>query len=100
MRHMHDVYARPGESAKFECRITGEQQPEITWSKDYQKLIQGQRFKMTYRDAVASLIIHEVSEKDTGYFTVEASNQHGFATSTAALKVKRMENQHPMYIFY
>ena len=29
--HMHDVYARPGESARFECRITGEPQPDITW---------------------------------------------------------------------
>jgi hypothetical protein len=43
---------------------------------------------MKYRDAVASLAVHDVSDKDLGIYTCEASNTHGYATSAAALRLK------------
>jgi len=43
---------------------------------------------MKYRDAVASLVVQDVVDKDRGLYTCEASNVHGYATSTAALRIK------------
>ena len=43
---------------------------------------------MKYRDAVASLVITDIVSKDLGLYTCEASNTQGYASSTAALKLK------------
>ena len=29
--HLHDVYARPGGIAEFQCRVAGEPAPKISW---------------------------------------------------------------------
>ncbi len=29
--HLNDEYVRQGENAKFECRVRGQPEPEITW---------------------------------------------------------------------
>jgi titin len=86
--HLTDAYARLGSTAEFECRVSGEPLPKITWTKDYQKLVDGRKYMMKYRDAVASLAIHDVVDKDQGLYTCEATNLHGFATSSAALHLK------------
>ena len=57
-------------------------------SKDYQKLIDGRKYAMKYRDAVASLVVLDVVDRDRGLYTCEASNVHGYATSSAALRLK------------
>jgi len=57
-------------------------------SKDYQKLVDGRKYAMKYRDAVASLVVQDVVDKDRGLYTCEASNAHGYATSSAALRLK------------
>ena len=43
---------------------------------------------MKYRDAVASLAVHDVIDKDKGLYTCEASNIHGYTSSSAALRIK------------
>jgi len=35
LEHMNDAYAKPGASAAFECRVTGEPLPHITWYVQY-----------------------------------------------------------------
>jgi len=57
-------------------------------SKDYQKLVDGRKYAMKYRDAVASLVVQDVVDRDRGLYTCEASNVHGYATSSAALRLK------------
>lgn len=60
----------------------------VNRSKDYQKLADSRKYSMKYRDAVASLAVHDVVDKDKGLYTCEASNVHGYATSAAALRIK------------
>jgi len=57
-------------------------------SKNYQRLGDSLKYQMKYRDATASLVINDVVERDAGNYTCEASNVHGYATSTAALKIR------------
>ena len=61
-------------------------------SKDYQKLVDGRKYAMKYRDAVASLVVQDVVDRDRGLYTCEASNVHGYATSSAALRLKGNDN--------
>ena len=46
------------------------------------------KYKIKYKDAVASLTVADVAADDHGIYTCEASNKHGFATTLAALRVK------------
>lgn len=89
VRELEDVYVRPGESAHLECRITGEPTPDIVWTKDFQKLTHDKfKYQMKYRYSVASLIIEDVVDADSGRYTAEASNQYGYIATSAAVKVK------------
>ncbi len=89
LRELEDVYVRSGETAQLECRITGEPKPEITWTKDFQKLqMDHYKYQMKYRDAVALLIIQDVVDADAGRYTAEASNQYGYVATSASVKVK------------
>ena len=57
-------------------------------TRDYQKLVDPTKYKIKYKDAVASLTVTDVAADDHGIYTCEASNKHGFATTLAALRVK------------
>ena len=57
-------------------------------TRDYQKLVDPTKYKIKYKDAVASLTVADVAADDGGIYTCEASNKHGFATTLAALRVK------------
>jgi hypothetical protein len=67
-------------------------------SKDYQKLSDSRKYQMKYRDAVSSLVINDVMDRDAGNYTCEASNVHGYATSTAALKIRGI-NYYSMVLY-
>ena len=89
IRELEDVFVRPGETAQLECRISGEPTPDITWTKDFQRLPNDKyKYQMKYRDAVASLLIHDVVDADSGRYTAEASNSYGYVATSAAVKVK------------
>jgi len=49
--------------------------------------VDGRKYALKYRDAVASLVVQDVVDKDRGLYTCEASNVHGYATSSAALRI-------------
>ena len=75
----------------MDCRISGEPKPDITWTKDFQRLTQDRfKYQMKYRDAVASLIINDVVDADSGRYTAEASNPYGYVATSASVKVKCM----------
>ena len=57
-------------------------------TRDYQKLVDPTKYKIKYKDAVATLTVADVAAGDGGIYTCEASNKHGFASTIAALRVK------------
>ena len=57
-------------------------------TKNFSPLTSGFKYSMKYRDDVAILVIHDVSNTDAGSYSMEASNQYGHAASSASLRVK------------
>uniref|UniRef100_A0A8C3MI17 Uncharacterized protein n=1 Tax=Geospiza parvula TaxID=87175 RepID=A0A8C3MI17_GEOPR len=70
-----------GESADFECHVTGAQPIHITWSKDGREIRTGGNFNIT-------LTVLKVGKGDAGLYTCTASNSVGKDTCAAQLAVQ------------
>ena len=57
-------------------------------SKDGRDVVEGKRHEMFYEDLFASLTIREVTEKDAGHYTCEASNDLGTVTTSGQVEIQ------------
>lgn len=77
-----------GESADFECHVTGAQPITITWSKDGREIRTGGNFNITFAANTAHLRVLRVGKGDSGQYTCQASNEAGKDFCSAQLSVK------------
>uniref|UniRef100_A0A803W606 Ig-like domain-containing protein n=1 Tax=Ficedula albicollis TaxID=59894 RepID=A0A803W606_FICAL len=77
-----------GESADFECHVTGAQPIHITWSKDGREIRTGGNFNITFTANTAHLRVLRVGKGDSGQYTCQASNEAGKDFCSAQLSVK------------
>uniref|UniRef100_A0A8C3DI50 Uncharacterized protein n=1 Tax=Corvus moneduloides TaxID=1196302 RepID=A0A8C3DI50_CORMO len=77
-----------GESADFECHVSGTQPIRVTWAKDNQEIRTGKNYQISYVDNTAHLTILRVDRGDSGTYTCYASNEVGKDSCTAQLAVK------------
>uniref|UniRef100_A0A8C2U117 Ig-like domain-containing protein n=1 Tax=Coturnix japonica TaxID=93934 RepID=A0A8C2U117_COTJA len=77
-----------GESADFECHVTGAQPIQITWSKDGREIRTGGNFNITFVANTAHLRVLRVGKGDSGQYTCQASNEAGKDFCSAQLSVK------------
>ncbi|XP_034466386.1 striated muscle preferentially expressed protein kinase isoform X2 [Hippoglossus hippoglossus] len=87
-RGVKDVAARAGESAKFECHVTGPLDVEVDWLSNG-KLIQPALLncKMHFDGKRCRLLLNSVHEDDSGTYTCKLSTAKEELTSSATLKV-------------
>ncbi|KAM6945408.1 striated muscle preferentially expressed protein kinase-like [Aplochiton taeniatus] len=85
---MTDAVVRAGESAMFECHMTGPQDVEIDWLANG-KLIQPAllRCKMLFDGKKCRLLLNSLHEDDSGTYTCKLSTAKEEITSSANLKV-------------
>ncbi|XP_063953801.1 titin-like isoform X4 [Lytechinus pictus] len=76
-----------GESLTFECRITGDPKPSVSWFKDGVKVEQGV-FQISEDGQFHKLEILEVFDEDAGVFECRAKNDYGEAICVATLRIK------------
>uniref|UniRef100_A0A8C0VWG0 Ig-like domain-containing protein n=1 Tax=Castor canadensis TaxID=51338 RepID=A0A8C0VWG0_CASCN len=81
-----DVIA--GESADFECHVTGAQPMRITWSKDNKEIRPGGNYTITCVGNTPHLRILKVGKGDSGQYTCQATNDVGKDMCSAQLSVK------------
>uniref|UniRef100_A0A8C8RA17 Ig-like domain-containing protein n=1 Tax=Pelusios castaneus TaxID=367368 RepID=A0A8C8RA17_9SAUR len=81
-----DVIA--GESADFECHISGTQPIKVTWAKNNQEIWTGGKYQISYVENIAHLTILNADSADSGTYTCHASNEVGKDSCTAQLKPK------------
>uniref|UniRef100_A0A8C5TRK4 Ig-like domain-containing protein n=1 Tax=Malurus cyaneus samueli TaxID=2593467 RepID=A0A8C5TRK4_9PASS len=69
-----------GESADFECHVTGAQPIHITWSKDGQEIRTGRNYNITFTDNTAHLRVLRVGKGDSGQYTCQATGSDECST--------------------
>ena len=75
-------------AARFECKVSGNPEPEVEWFKDGHLLKESQQLTFLYDDNDnCKLIITKGTTADAGEYTVVAENPHGKVSSTAQLVV-------------
>ena len=72
----------------MECKISGVPEPTIAWFKDQKELHENKKYSFDYSDLVATIKIKDISEKDAGKITCEASNDLGSVKTTGQLEVQ------------
>ncbi|XP_042759059.1 myosin light chain kinase, smooth muscle isoform X1 [Panthera leo] len=80
---------REGATAKFEGRVRGYPEPQVTWHRNGQPITGGGRFLLDCGiRGTFSLVIHAVREDDKGKYTCEATNDSGARQVTVELTVE------------
>ncbi|XP_067439601.1 striated muscle preferentially expressed protein kinase-like [Thunnus thynnus] len=87
-REVRDVAVRAGESAMFECHITGPPDVDVDWLSNG-KLIQPALLncKMHFDGKRCRLLLNSIHEDDSGTYTCKLSTAKEELTSSASLKV-------------
>ncbi|XP_037693002.1 myosin light chain kinase, smooth muscle isoform X2 [Choloepus didactylus] len=80
---------KEGATAKFEGRVRGYPEPQVTWHRNGQPITSGSRFLLDCSvRGTFSLVIHAVCEEDKGKYTCEATNNSGARQVTVELTVE------------
>ncbi|XP_020925890.1 myosin light chain kinase, smooth muscle isoform X1 [Sus scrofa] len=80
---------KEGATAKFEGRVRGYPEPQVTWHRNGQPITSGGRFLLDCGiRGTFSLVIHSVCEEDKGKYTCEATNGSGARQVTVELTVE------------
>ncbi|XP_006884284.1 PREDICTED: myosin light chain kinase, smooth muscle isoform X4 [Elephantulus edwardii] len=84
-----NLCVREGATAKFEGRVRGYPEPQVTWHRNGQRITSGGRFLVDCGiRGTFSLVIHTVHEEDKGKYTCEATNGSGARQVTVELTVE------------
>ncbi|XP_017656046.1 myosin light chain kinase, smooth muscle isoform X1 [Nannospalax galili] len=84
-----NLCVKEGATAKFEGRVRGYPEPQVTWHRKGQTITNGGRFLLDCGvRGTFSLIIHTVREEDKGKYTCEVSSGSGTRQVTVELTVE------------
>uniref|UniRef100_A0A158Q7F2 Myosin light chain kinase, smooth muscle n=1 Tax=Elaeophora elaphi TaxID=1147741 RepID=A0A158Q7F2_9BILA len=85
---LEDKTALAGKEVKLKCRILGDPQPQITWTKDGTTISTTRHQKLQFtEDGWCSLTIFNCTAEDTGFYLCTASNVLGSESSQLMLTV-------------
>ncbi|GCB78451.1 myosin light chain kinase, smooth muscle-like isoform X1 [Scyliorhinus torazame] len=85
---LEDVAEVEGSASCLQCHIEGYPDPEVIWYKNEDPLIESSHFQINYiEDGSCSLIITNLTQKDSGHYACKAVNALGEQTCSATLTV-------------
>ncbi|NXD75821.1 TITIN protein, partial [Halcyon senegalensis] len=84
---LRDAVTSEGQSACFQCRVTGTDL-KVSWYSKEREIKPSRFFRMTQFEDTYQLEIAEAYPEDEGIYTFVASNSVGQVTSTATLKLE------------
>ncbi|RNA17973.1 muscle M-line assembly unc-89-like, partial [Brachionus plicatilis] len=88
IKALETVNVIEGESAIFECQISGNPKPGVNWYKYETILIDSPDFiHLEESNDTFKLVIRETNLKDNGIYKIVASNRYGQVTSSCTLNV-------------
>ncbi|XP_075588793.1 LOW QUALITY PROTEIN: titin-like [Dermatophagoides farinae] len=88
----YDMEAMENQIVRFELRVSGRPEPEITWFKDGRQLFDCEHFKLVVNEEGShALLIMGADPQDSGLYKCVASNQNGQSAFTVRLLVLEKE---------
>jgi len=76
---IEEIRVVAGKPVAIEANVKGEPEPEVEWSRGGISLTSGFKYKTTYMNGRASLVLSETNEMDAGTYTIRARNALGKA---------------------
>lgn len=86
---LKDLQIRDGETLTLTCSVSGDPEPQITWSKNGKQISSSEIMDLKYKHGVATLTINEVFPEDEGVYTCTATNSIGETDTKCKLLIKR-----------
>lgn len=77
-----------GDSAEFECHVTGTQPIKLTWTKENKEIKTGGNYKVSQLENTTKLTILKTDKADSGQYTCSASNEVGKDSCNVKLNVQ------------
>ncbi|VDM54489.1 unnamed protein product [Angiostrongylus costaricensis] len=88
LRCLRDIWTPLGEEVVFEVEVVGYPAPDLVWYHQDKRIVEGKSVKINYiSETFCELRVSQVSLRDLGNYTVEASNVHGLVRTTCFLNV-------------
>ncbi|KAF3424285.1 hypothetical protein E2986_10888 [Frieseomelitta varia] len=84
---LKDIAVVSGQTARFECIVQAEPQPNILWSKDGRIIENSSCYEIHYRNGVCRLTIVRAFPEDAGTYACTATNSLGSTVTSAILQV-------------
>ncbi len=95
-----DMEVSAPEEVFLECDIdAGDPKATIHWYKENKEVYAGNKYSMTYKDSVATLVLNQSGINDSGWYRCEAANKVGRVETRCTLIVQSkfalsVETQH------
>ncbi|XP_023937954.2 uncharacterized protein LOC112045836 isoform X2 [Bicyclus anynana] len=86
-KELTDMLCYDGDAIEFECRISGNPEPDIRWFHYTEVVPECGDFETSFDHGSARLKIKQVTAEDEGTYICEAANNMGKATSSACLVI-------------
>ena len=85
---LSDTVVVSPESLSLECKINpGEPTAALHWYKETKELKKSNKCDMTYAEEVATLVLKETENKDSGMYRCEAVNKLGHVSTQCRVNV-------------
>ncbi|XP_047491377.1 twitchin-like isoform X5 [Penaeus chinensis] len=99
-KNLRDITVSAGSMIKYDCDISGEPPPSVTWTFDNRKLDSNRHVNITNVDYNSKLVIREAVRDDTGEYTIQATNSSGKDQVTVRVTVtdKPMPPEGPVQV--
>ncbi|KAM8845440.1 myosin light chain kinase, smooth muscle [Spinachia spinachia] len=85
-----DQTANRGSGARLSCHLTGYPDPEVVWLCGDEPVVESPSAQIEYEeDGCCTLVLAQVEPEDANVYTCRATNDHGEASCSAKLVVRR-----------
>ncbi|RXN00522.1 Titin [Acipenser ruthenus] len=79
---------KPKDQTRFECKVTGSPEIQISWFKNDSKISESEKYRMSFINSLAVLEIENISLEDSGDYICEALNEAGSDSCSTTVTVK------------
>nr|XP_006823009.1 PREDICTED: striated muscle-specific serine/threonine-protein kinase-like [Saccoglossus kowalevskii] len=87
-RELTDLTVKTGLTIKFECKVTGLPEPDVSWYHNKHELDSDDRYTLHYApDGTCAVIIQSIGKSHEGEYQCVAASSMGKAITTAVLTV-------------